>query len=376
MYKSYSIRLKPTKEQEQKMFQTIGACRFAWNWGLNYMNNFYKDNGKGVSARKTRDEFIKLKKDENYIWLNNVSSQALASQFENLDKSFKMFFKSIAKYPRFKKKKDTKQSFFVRPDNMSIKLTDNTVNLEKIGRVRFKSNQKIPIAKYSTPTCSFNGKYWILSFGVIVENQNVTLTDEIIGIDLGVKTLMVCSNGFEVKNINKSSKMILLENKLKRLQRICSRKYEMNKQGNKFIKTSNIIKLEKKIKNLYKRITDIRTNEIHQATNKIVNSFPKAIVIEDLNVKGMMKNKNLAKSISDCKFYEIRRQLEYKSLYKGIKVIVVDRWFPSSKTCNSCGNINKSLNLSDRVYNCGCGYSEDRDLNASFNLRDYGVKFI
>lgn len=264
--------------------------------------------------------------------------------------------------------------WWLRNDNFNFNFTNNTCSIERVGRVKFKSDRKIPkLKKYSNITCSFDGKYWILSFGVEVEKQDFQLTNETVGIDLGVKTLMTLSNGTIVNNINKSKKVRELEKELKRLQRQCSRKYEMNKEGNKFKKTQNIIKLEKEIAIIYWRITNIRTNEIHQATNNLMKSLPKIIVLEDLNIKGMMKNRKLAKSVMDCKFYEIRRQIEYKSKYYGIKVVIADRWFPSSKTCNCCGNIDRGLKISDRIYKCSCGYIEDRDLNASYNLRDYGV---
>ena len=374
MYKAMKIRLLPTKDQEEKMLKTINVCRFVWNWGLSYRNNFYKETGKSIKGRQIRSEFTKFKKTEGFEWINEVSSKAYENEFDKLDVAFDRFFKKISKYPKFKKKKEQRKSFYCRNDSFNFNFTNNTCSIERVGRVKFKSDRKIPkIKKYSNITCSFDGKYWILSFGLEVEKQDTPLTNETIGIDLGIKTLMTLSNGIIVNNINKSKKVKELEKKLKRLQRQCSRKYKMNKEGNKFKKTQNIIKLEKEIAILHRRLTNIRTNEIHQATNKLIKSIPKTIVIEDLNVKGMMKNRKLAKSVMDCKFYEIRRQIEYKSKYYGIEVIIADRWFPSSKTCNCCGNIDRDLKISDRIYKCSCGYVEDRDLNASYNLRDYGV---
>ena len=374
MYKAIKIRLLPTKDQEEKMLKTINVCRFAWNWGLSYRNNYYKETEKSIKGRQIRSEFTKFKKTEGFEWINEVSSKAYENEFDNIDVAFDRFFKKISKYPKFKKKKEQRKSFYCRNDSFNFNFINNTCSIEKVGRVKFKSDRKIPkLKKYSNITCSFDGKYWILSFGVEVEKQDFQLTNEIVGIDLGVKTLMTLSNGTIVNNINKSKKVRELEKRLKRLQRQCSRKYKMNKEGNKFKKTQNIIKLEKEIAIIYRRITNIRTNEIHQATNKLIKSLPKTIVIEDLNVKGMMKNRKLAKSVMDCKFYEIRRQVEYKSKYYGIEVIIADRWFPSSKTCNCCGNIDRDLKISDRIYKCSCGYIEDRDLNASYNLRDYGV---
>ena len=374
MYKAIKIRLLPTKDQEEKMLKTINVCRFAWNWGLSYRNNYYKETEKSIKGRQIRSEFTKFKKTEGFEWINEVSSKAYENEFDNIDVAFDRFFKKISKYPKFKKKKEQRKSFYCRNDSFNFNFINNTCSIEKVGRVKFKSDRKIPkLKKYSNITCSFDGKYWILSFGVEVEKQDFQLTNETVGIDLGVKTLMTLSNGTIVNNINKSKKVRELEKELKRLQRQCSRKYEMNKEGNKFKKTQNIIKLEKEIAIIYRRITNIRTNEIHQATNNLMKSLPKIIVLEDLNIKGMMKNRKLAKSVMDCKFYEIRRQIEYKSKYYGIEVVIADRWFPSSKTCNCCGNIDRDLKISDRIYKCSCGYIEDRDLNASYNLRDYGV---
>jgi putative transposase len=248
------------------------------------------------------------------------------------------------------------------------------LNIEKIGRVKYKSDRKIPKTKYINPTCSFNGKYWILSFGIEIENQDVKLSEESIGIDLGIKTLAVCSNGMTFGNINKSKKVKDLKKKLKRLQRQVSRKYQMNKDGNKFIKTNNIIKLENKIRLLYKKLSDIRKNHLHQTTNKIIKQLPKRIVLENLNVKGMMKNRHLSKAIAECMFYEFRRQIEYKAKYYGIEIVLADRFFPSSKLCCECGQIKSDLKLSDRTYICDCGNIIDRDMNGAINLSRYEIK--
>lgn len=356
------------------MFQTINVCRFVWNWGLAYSIDYYKNNKETLSGREIRGEFTKIKHSE-FNWVNNVSSKACNNEFDLLDNAFKRFFKKQANFPRFKKKKDTQQSFYVRSDNIRFNQTNCTLNIEKIGRVKYKSDRKIPKnIKYSNPTCSFNGKWWLLSFGIEVENQDVQLTDEIIGIDLGIKTLATCSNGMTFDNINKSKKVKNLKKKLKRLQRQVSRKYQMNKEGNRFIKTNNIIKIENKVKLIYKKIKDIRKNSLHQITNKIIKKLPKKIILEDLNIKGIMKNKHLSKAIQECSFYTFRRQIEYKSEFYGIEVVIADRFFPSSKTCYKCGRIKKDLKLSDRIYSCICGNIIDRDIQAAINLSHYEIK--
>jgi len=374
MIRGLQIRLLPTKEQEVQMFKTIGACRFAWNWALAYNIKYYEENKKSISKVDLRKIFNQIKKQE-FEWIIQYSSQSIANEFENLNVAFKKFFKKEAKFPRFKKKKDVRQSFYVRNDNININQTNGTLNIEKIGRVKYKSDRKIPKnVKYSNPTASYNGKYWILSFGIEVEKQDVQLTDKSIGIDLGIKTLATCSDGMTFGNINKSKKVKELTKRLKRVQRSISRKYKMNKDGNKFIKTKNIIKAEKKAKLISKKLTDIRNNHLHQTTNAIVKQLPNKIVLEDLNVKGMMKNRHLSKAIGECSFYEFRRQIEYKAEQYGIEVILADRFYPSSKTCCKCGQIKSDLKLSDRLYICDCGNIIDRDLNASKNLSQYEIK--
>lgn len=207
------------------------------------------------------------------------------------------------------------------------------------------------------------------------ENQVVLDTNLSIGIDLGIKDLAVVNVlDKPIKNINKTKKVIRLKKRLKRLQRQLSRKYEANKKGKQFVKTNNIIKLEKQIKLLHRKISNIRHNHLHQATNKIIKLSPYRIVMEDLNVRGMMKNKHLSKAIAEQCFNEFIRQMKYKCEFNGIEFIQVDRFYPSSKTCSCCGNIKNDLKLKDRVYVCNeYGLMIDRDKNASLNLGNYGL---
>ena len=218
---------------------------------------------------------------------------------------------------------------------------------------------------------SFNGRCWVLTFGLELKNEVDIPTDNVIGIDLGIKYLAVCSDGVVYKNINKDASVKKLEKRLKRLQRQVSRKYELNKKGgNRYIKTNNIKKLEKDIKNIHRRLKNIRLNHLHQTTADIVKTKPYRIVIEDLNVKGMMRNKHLSKAVAQQKFNEFRNKLANKCNALGIELRIVDRFYPSSKLCHKCGSIKKDLKLKDRIFNCDCGYVEDRDYNASLNLRD------
>ena len=372
MIKSIKIRLKPTEEQEILMKKSVGVARFAFNWGLSKWDQMYKE-GLKPNGRKIRKIFNNtIKKEEEYKWLCEISAKVTAQAFEDLQKAFNNFFNGKSKYPRFKTKKRSKQSFYVRHDRMNIK--NNTVNIEKVGRVKFTTNYHIPILKsYINPKCHFDGKYWYLTFGYEQYENQVELNQHLsIGIDLGITNLAVVSHmDNPIKNINKSPKVKKLERKLKRLQRKCSRKYEMNKNGKRFIKTKNIIKLERKIKLIHRKLANIRNNHIHQATNSIVKLKPYRIVMEDLNINGMMKNKHLSKAIGEQKLHEFLRQIEYKSKFNGIEFIKADRFYPSSKICSSCGNIKKDLKLSDRIYICNCGLKIDRDKNASINLSNY-----
>ncbi len=193
-----------------------------------------------------------------------------------------------------------------------------------------------------------------------------------IGIDLGIKTLAYLSNKTKYYNINKSKRVRSLKKKLKRLQRQVSRKYELNKQGKTFIKTKNIEKLEQRIRLISRQISNIRDTYIHTMTKEIIKLKPCKIVIEDLNVTGMMKNRHLSKAVAECNFSKIREYLIYKAkMYLNIEVTVADRFYPSSKTCHHCGQVKKDLKLSDRDYKCSCGYSNDRDYNAALNLKTY-----
>ena len=373
MKKSFKIRLLPTKEQEILMFKSIGCSRFTYNWALNRCNELYQQ-GVKYNMSNIRKEFTQLKKQDEFKWLNEVSNTTMVESMRNLDSAFKRFFKKTGGYPKFKTKRKSRQSFYVRYDNLYF--LDNICNIEKIGKVKFKTNYDIPkgrnICRFSNPYCSFDGKYWYLSFGFEVEENQTTLNNNLsIGIDLGIKDLAVCSNGMVFKNINKSKKVRKLKKRLKRLQKQVSRKYELNKQGNKFIKTNNIIKLEKRIKLLHRKLSNIRNNHIHQATNKIIKLNPYRVVMEDLNVKGMMKNKHLSKAIAEQCFYEFIRQMKYKCEFNRIEFIQADRYFPSSKLCSCCGKIKHDLKLKDRVYKCDCGNIIDRDLNASINLSKY-----
>ena len=362
------VRLYPTKEQEQKLWQSVGTARFVYNWTLARQEENYKNGGKFISDGTLRKELTQLKKSE-LSWLNEVSCNVAKQAVKDACDAYKKFFRGLSEKPRFKSKKRSKKSFY--NDNVKLKVKDNKlVNIEKIGWI--KTNEQLPInVKYSNPRISYDNKYWYLSVGIEQEEIQEELTDVSLGIDLGLKDLAICSDGTVYKNINKTYVVRKIEKRLKRLQRQVSRKYEKNKKGKEYVKTKNIIKLEKQIQQIHRRLANIRKNYLHQTTTSIVKTKPYRIVIEDLNVKGMMKNKHLSDAIRKQGFYEFRRQLEYKCKFRGIKLVIADRFYPSSKLCSQCGKIKKDLKLNDRVYNCSCGLSIDRDLNASINLAHY-----
>ena len=375
MIKAIKIRLLPTKEQEILMFKSTGTARFAYNWGLGKWEEMSKQGLKPSKAKIKKEFNNTIKKQEEYKWLYEVSGQVTPQAFDDLNTAYKNFFKGRSEKPKFKIKKKSKKSFYVRYD--AIKFKDNKVNMEKIGKVAYKSNYDIPqLDKYTNPRCHFDGKYWYLTLGFEHgENQAESNKDLSIGIDLGIKDLAIvnCLDK-PIKNINKSIEVIRLKKKLKRLQRQVSRKYEMNKNGKQFIKTNNIIKLEKQIKLIHRKLANIRNNHIHQATNKIVKLRPYRVVMEDLNISGMMKNKHLSEKIQEQKFYEFIRQIKYKCEFNKIEFVQVDRFYPSSKTCSCCGNVKSDLKLKDRIYVCNnddCKLVIDRDKNASINLGNY-----
>ena len=370
MILSKKVRLYPSEIQEKKLWQSVGTARFIYNWTLARQEENYKNGGKFISDGVLRKELTQLKKSE-LSWLNEVSNNVSKQAVKDACNAYKRFFNGLSDKPRFKSRKNSKKSFY--NDNVKLKVKENRlVNIEKVGWI--KTNEQLPIGvKYSNPRISYDNKYWYISVGIEIEKEQIKedLTDVSLGIDLGLKILAICSDGTVFKNINKSNVVRKIEKRLKRLQRQVSKKYEQNKKGKEYVKTKNIIKLEKQIQQIHRRLANIRNNYLHKTTTSIVKTKPYRVVIEDLNVKGMMKNKHLSDAIRKQGFYEFKRQLEYKCKFRGIKLVVADRFYPSSKTCSQCGEIKKDLKLKDRVYNCSCGLSIDRDLNASINLSRY-----
>lgn len=371
MILAIKTRLYPTKEQEEKMWQSVGTARYIYNWTIAKQQENYKNGGKFIKDGDLRKEITQLKKTE-ITWLNDVSNNVAKQAVKDACDSYKRFFKGLADKPRFKSRKKSKSSFY--NDNMKLKVKDNAVLVEKVGWVNIKVNSIPTDSKYSNPRISFDGKYWYISVGIERELEKVELTGESIGIDVGIKDLAICSNGMTFKNINKTRVVKQLKKRLRRLQRRVSRKYLKNKEGSKFVKTSNIIKIEKQIRLLHRKLANIRSNHIHQATHMIVKTKPSRVVMETLNIKGMLRNKHLSKAIAEQCVYDFKVKMKYKCDLYGIEFVEADKWYPSSKTCSKCGHIKTKLSLSERSYVCeDCGCIMDRDFNASVNLSRYSA---
>lgn len=364
------VRLKPTSKQEVQLIKSSGTARFIYNWTLAKQQENYKQGNKFLSDNILRKEITQLKKTDEFRWLNDVSNNVPKQAVKDACDAYKRFFKGQSGFPKFKSKRKSRPSFY--NDTHKLVVKGKRLRLSNVGWVR--TSEQLPMnVKYYNPRITFDGKYWYISVGIENKPIEQELTNKSLGIDLGIKELAICSDGTIYGNINKTVKMKKLEKRLRRLQRKVSRKYQYNKKGGTFAKTCNNIKLEKQIRLLQRKMSNIRKNHLHQTTTSIVKTKPRRIVIEDLNIQGMMKNRHLAKAIQKQGFYEFRRQLTYKCEWYGIELVVADRFYPSSKTCNSCGNIKKDLKLSNRVYKCECGYTMDRDLNASMNLANYNT---
>ena len=386
MIKSIKVRLNPNNKQLTKLFQYAGCARFAYNWAIAREQENYKQGNKFLSDSELRREFTQLKKLQEYKWLNEVSNNVAKQAIKDACNTYKRFFKRCCKHPKLKSKKHSTPSFY--QDNIVIRFTDTHVKVEGFSMSKKRNKQKlnwiklcekgrIPTGcKYVNPRFTYDGLYWYVSVGIEVDDNATPLSDEGIGIDLGIKDLAICSDKNVYQNINKTQKVKKLEKRKRRLQRSISRRYEKNKKGVSYCKTSNIIKREKELLKIVKRLTNIRQNHIHQTTSEIVKRKPSFICIEDLNVSGMMKNRHLSKVIQQQGFYEFRRQIEYKAKLNNVPVIIADRFFPSSKLCSCCGNIKKDLKLSDRIYKCECGNIIDRDFQASLNLKIYGENVL
>lgn len=384
MLKSYKTEINPTPEQKQIINRTIGVCRYVYNFYLAHNQEIYKIEGCFVSginfSKWLNNEFVP--NNPEFQWIKEVSSKSVKQSIMNAERAFKNFFKGKSKFPKFKKKnKSDVKMYFVKTDaKVIIQCERHRIKIPTLGWVRLKEKGYIPTNPNThiikSGTVSYKaGRYYVSILVEEQEQERPVLNNFGIGIDLGVKDFATCSNGKVYKNINKGSRIIKLEKKLRREQRSLSRKYESCKKLNKNLKgettRQNIQKQKLKVQKLHQRLDNIRTNYINNVISELVKTKPMWITIEDLNVSGMMKNKHLSKAIAQQKFFEFRTKLLAKCKEYGIELRIVNRFYPSSKTCHCCGCVKSGLKLSDRTYHCDeCGYTEDRDYNASLNLRD------
>lgn len=377
MLKAFKTEISPTKDQETKIRKTIGTCRFIYNFYLAHNKELHSKGKKFMSSANFRkwlnNEY--LPNHPEYSWIKEVYSKAVTQSVSNGQAAFQRFFKHESAFPNFKKKgKSDVKMYFVKNNPKDCRCERHRINIPSLGWVRIKEKGYIPTTKdgymIKSGTISIEADRYYVS--VLIEIPDTKITHNAsdgIGIDLGLKDFAIISNGKIYKNINKSARLRKLEKRLNREQRCLSRKYENSKKGGA-TQRKNIQKQKLKVQKLHHRITNIRTDYMSKTIAEIVKAKPSYITIEDLNVKGMMKNRHLSKAVASQKFNEFTTKLKIKCKENGIELRVVDRWYPSSKTCHCCGSIKKNLRLSDRIYKCSCGYIEDRDLNAALNLRD------
>ena len=377
MLKSFKTEINPTPEQKVKINKTIGTCRYVYNFYLDYNKGLHDKGekfmtGKGFSVW-LNNEYIPNNPDK--LWIKEVASKAVKKSIENGCIAFTRFFKHQSGFPKFKKKsKSDVKMYFVKNNPKDCACERHRLNIPTLGWVRLKEKGYIPTTKdglkIKSGTVSVKaGRYYV---SVLVEMPDVKAANsdgEGIGIDLGLKDFAIVSSGRTYGNINKSARIRKLEKHLRRAQRCLSRKYEEFKKG-EATQRANIQKQRLKVQKLHQRLDNIRTDYVNKVIAETVKTKPSYIAIEDLNVSGMMKNRHLSKAIASQKFYEFRAKLKTKCDDNGIELRIVDRWYPSSKMCHCCGHVSKDLKLSDRMYRCACGYVEDRDFNASLNLRD------
>ena len=377
LLKSFKTEINPSEEQKVRIHKTIGTCRYVYNFYLCHNKALYDKGekfmtGKGFSVW-LNNEYIPNNPDK--AWIKEAYSKAVKRSIEDGCTAFTRFFKHQSDFPKFKKKgKSDVKMYFVRNNPKDCQCERHRLKIPTLGWVRIKEKGYIPTTKdgYMIRSGTVSVKAGRFYVSVLVEIPDVNIdnnSNEGIGIDLGLKDLAIVSNGKTYRNINKSAGLKKLEKQLIREQRSLSRKYENLKKGES-TQRANIQKQRLKVQKLHHKMDNIRTDYINKTIAEIVKTKPSYITIEDLNVKGMMKNRCLSKAVASQKFYEFRTRLKAKCDENGIELRVADRFYPSSKTCHHCGSVRKNLKLSDRIYRCECGYVADRDLNAALNLKD------
>ncbi len=382
MQKSYKTELAPTNEQAEQIRRTVGVCRYVYNSFLATNAERHKNGEKFMTgmdfSKWLNNEFVPQNPDKT--WIKEVSSKSVKKAIMDADGAYKRFFKGLARFPRFKRKgvNDPKMYFVKNDEKAVIRCERHRIKIPTLGWVRLKEYGYLPTdGSIKSGTISIHaGRYFVSVLAEVPDTAPQEPQTDGVGIDLGIKAFATVSDKTTYKNINKTDEVRRLEKKLHREQRRLSRKYESLKQRNKTMKgeatRQNIQKQQLKVQRIYYRLDCIRTDYINKAIAETVKTKPEYIAIENLNVSGMMKNRHLSKAVASQKFSEFRVKLTAKCREYGMELRIVDRWYPSSKTCHNCGCIKKDLKLKDRVFKCKCGYEADRDFNAALNLRDSG----
>ena len=372
MLKAFKYRIYPTKTQIQLIEKHFGSTRFLYNYFLDYRKKEYAK-GQKVNYMITQGKLTELKSQKEYEWLNECGSQSLQMALRELDNSYQRFFKQLGGYPKFKSKKNNHQSF-TAPQN--IKIENNKTYLPKFTKdgIKTKFHREIPkdaILKQATISRT-NNQYFIS----ILVDDNIPTPKPIkaknaVGLDVGTETLITTSDYVKYPNLRHTKKY---EQKLKKLQKALSKKQHSRKKGDTTPKSNNYLKQLKKVQKLHTKIYNSRKDYLHKISSEITNQYD-IICLESLNVKGMVKNKRLSKSISDVAWSEFMRQLEYKATWKGKTIIKISKWFPSSQICSNCGSSTGKKPLNIRKFDCPeCNTKNiDRDINASINIRNYGL---
>lgn len=366
MFKAYQFRIYPNAKQTKEMASHFGCARWVYNWALNKMIDHYQEYQKSLPIRTIQDELVALKKTEEKSWLREVNSQALLAALMNLKKAFISFFEKRTGFPRFKKKYDSRKSYQC-PQHVKVNFSKGYIDIPKIGAVKSKLHRSFE-GKIKTTTITQNavGHYYASVLVDTPESIPMPTTvepEQILGLDLGINHLFTTSEGKTEKNPRNLTRNL---KRLKRLQRQLTKKTK---------KSANRAKARKRLARQHEKIKNRRLATIHQASaNLVFKNQATSFAIEDLNVKGMLKNRKLSKAISDCGWSELTRQLEYKSAWVGKNVLVIGRWEPSSKLCSQCGHQKETLSLGERIYDCKhCGISIDRDLNAAINIKQIAL---
>jgi len=392
LLKAFKTEIAPTKEQKIKIIRSIGVARFLYNQYIAYNRRLYKMYQRGMLDEKQKhfvtanyfDKYVNHKLKKELPWIDQCGSKARKKALANAEQAFKRFFAGISSFPNFKKKSNQDvKLYFPKNNRGDWTIWRHKLMIPTLKQVRLKEFGYLPVgAKVTNGTVSYVAGRFYVSVVVDIDEKSKYNNDlescyatpmDGIGIDLGVKDLAIVSDGRFFKNINKSSKVKRLEKRLRREQRCLSRKYECKKKkgGKTATASANIEKQKLKVQKLHQRITRIREDYENKTVHEVVKQKPRFITVEDLNVKGMMKNRHLSKAVAAQRFNNLLAKLKRKAEIIGIEFREVDRFYPSSKICHSCGHIHKSLKLKDRVYVCPeCGYTADRDYNASLNLRD------